>query len=108
MCGGSIFSSTAAVFGMPQADSIDEEHPCNPINPYGRSKLMVEQILRDAARAHGLRSVCLRYFNAAGASDDASIGEAHDPETHLIPNVLRATDPGAAPLSVFGDRLSDA
>jgi UDP-glucose 4-epimerase len=98
-----IFSSTAAVFGMPQADSIDEDHPCDPINPYGRSKLMVEQILRDAARAHGLRSVCLRYFNAAGASEDASIGEAHEPETHLIPNTLRATDPGATPLSVFGD-----
>ena len=97
-----IFSSTAAVYGMPLADSIDEEHPSNPINPYGRSKTMVEEILRDAARAHGLRSVSLRYFNAAGASDDASIGEAHDPETHLIPNVLRAAEPGALPLSVYG------
>jgi len=98
-----IFSSTAAVYGMPVSETIDENHPCEPINPYGRSKLMVEQILRDAARAHGLRSVCLRYFNAAGASDDAWIGEAHEPETHLIPNVLRATEKGAAPLSVFGN-----
>jgi UDP-glucose 4-epimerase len=97
-----IFSSTAAVYGMPLTDQIDEAHPCNPINPYGRSKLMVEGILRDAARAYGLRSVSLRYFNAAGASDDASIGEAHDPETHLIPNVLRAAESGALPVSVFG------
>ncbi len=97
-----VFSSTAAVYGMPLADSIDEEHPCNPINPYGRSKRMVEEILRDAAHAHGLRSASLRYFNAAGASGDASIGEAHEPETHLIPNALRAADVGAAPLSVHG------
>jgi UDP-glucose 4-epimerase len=97
-----IFSSTAAVYGMPTTDAIAEDHPCNPINPYGRSKLMVEEILRDAARAHGLRSVSLRYFNAAGACADASIGEAHEPETHLIPNVLRAAEPGASPVSVFG------
>ena len=87
---------------MPLTDTIDEDHPCNPINPYGRSKMMVEQILGDAARAFALRSVSLRYFNAAGASEDASIGEAHDPETHLIPNVLRAAEPGALPLSVYG------
>jgi UDP-glucose 4-epimerase len=98
-----IFSSTAAVYGVPQGDVLDEDHPCNPINPYGRSKRMVEEILHDAARAHGLRSASLRYFNAAGASEDAWIGEAHVPETHLIPNALRATDPGAAPLSVFGN-----
>ena len=97
-----IFSSTAAVYGTPLTDSIGEDHPRKPINPYGRSKLMVEEILCDAARAHGLRSVSLRYFNAAGASDDASIGEVHDPETHLIPNVLRAAEPGALPLSVYG------
>ena len=97
-----IFSSTAAVYGIPLTDSIDEDHPRNPINPYGRSKLMVEEILRDAARAHGLRSASLRYFNAAGASWDGSIGEAHDPATHLIPNVLRAAMPGAPPLSVYG------
>jgi UDP-glucose 4-epimerase len=97
-----VFSSTAAVFGMPLADAIDEDHPRNPINPYGRSKRMVEDILADAARAYGLHSVSLRYFNAAGASADASIGESHDPETHLIPNVLRAADPDALPLSVYG------
>ena len=97
-----VFSSTAAVYGVPLTDSIDEDHPCNPINPYGRSKLMVEEILRDAATADGLRSVSLRYFNAAGASADASIGEAHEPETHLIPNVLCASAPGASPLSVYG------
>ena len=87
---------------MPLTDSIGEGHPCNPINPYGRSKRMVEEILGDAARAHGVRSVSLRYFNAAGASSEASIGEAHDPETHLIPNMLRAAWPDALPLSVYG------
>ena len=97
-----VFSSTAAVYGVPLTDSIDEDHPRNPINPYGRSKMMVEDILRDAAHAHGLRSVSLRYFNAAGASADASIGEAHEPETHLIPNVLSAATHGAPPLSVYG------
>jgi UDP-glucose 4-epimerase len=97
-----VFSSTAAVYGVPLTDSIDEDHPRNPINPYGRSKLMVEEILRDAANSHDLRSMSLRYFNAAGASADASIGEAHEPETHLIPNVLRAVAVGAAPLSVYG------
>ena len=98
-----VFSSTAAVFGHPQAERIDEDHPTRPINPYGASKLMVERMLADAAPAYGLRSVALRYFNAAGASPDGDIGEAHDPETHLIPNVLRAalgTGPG---LKVFGD-----
>ena len=97
-----IFSSTAAVYGMPLADTIDEDHPRIPINPYGRSKLMVEEILHDAARAFGLRSVSLRYFNAAGASADSTIGEAHEPETHLIPNVLRAAATGAPPLPVHG------
>jgi UDP-glucose 4-epimerase len=98
-----VFSSTAAVFGQPIGEQIDEDHPKAPINPYGASKLMVERILADAATAYGLRSVALRYFNAAGASADAAIGESHHPETHLIPNVLRAalgTGPG---LKVFGD-----
>jgi UDP-glucose 4-epimerase len=98
-----VFSSTAAVFGQPLAGRIDEDHPKTPINPYGASKLMVERILADAADAYGLRSVALRYFNAAGASADGAIGESHYPETHLIPNVLRAalgTGPG---LKVFGD-----
>lgn len=98
-----VFSSTAAVFGHPEADSIDEAHPTEPINPYGRSKLMVEKILVDAAHAYGLRSVALRYFNAAGADPSATIGEAHDPETHLIPNVLKAVLGQGAGLKVFGD-----
>jgi UDP-glucose 4-epimerase len=98
-----VFSSTAAVFGHPQADAIDEEHPTAPINPYGQSKLMIEQVLGDAAQAYGLRSVALRYFNAAGADPSATIGEAHQPETHLIPNVLKAVLGQGAALKVFGD-----
>ena len=98
-----VFSSTAAVFGQPESDSIDESHPRQPINPYGASKLMVERILADAAPAYGLRSVALRYFNAAGASPDASVGESHAPETHLIPNVLRAALGTGPALKVFGD-----
>jgi UDP-glucose 4-epimerase len=98
-----VFSSTAAVFGQPVADPIDEQHPRQPINPYGASKLMVERILADAASAYGLSSVALRYFNAAGASPDATIGESHQPETHLIPNVLRAALGTGPALKVFGD-----
>jgi|SRR5690606_22047829 len=98
-----VFSSTAAVFGQPVADRINEDHPRQPINPYGASKLMVEGILADAARAYGLRSVSLRYFNAAGAAEDGSLGELHEPETHLIPNVLRAALGAGPPLRVFGD-----
>ncbi len=98
-----VFSSTAAIFGEPVQDWIDEAHPKRPINPYGRSKLMVEEMLADAAHAYGLRSVALRYFNAAGASRDGSIGESHDPETHLIPNVLRSIRDGDGALKVFGD-----
>lgn len=97
-----VFSSTAAVFGHPQAPLIDEAHPTQPINPYGASKLMVEQVLRDAAHAYGLRSVALRYFNAAGASVEGDLGESHTPETHLIPNVLRAALSGTSTLKVFG------
>jgi UDP-glucose 4-epimerase len=98
-----VFSSTAAVFGNPVAERIDEAHPKAPINPYGASKLMVERILADAAHAYGLRSVALRYFNAAGASPDGDIGESHTPETHLIPNVLRAALGKGPHLQVFGD-----
>ncbi|MBO9718173.1 MAG: UDP-glucose 4-epimerase GalE [Pseudoxanthomonas sp.] len=97
-----VFSSTAAVFGNPVSSLIDEDHPKAPINPYGASKLIVERILADAAHAYGLRSVCLRYFNAAGASAEDGIGECHEPETHLIPNLLRALINPAAPLKVFG------
>lgn len=83
-----IFSSTAATFGEPQYSPIDEQHPQQPINPYGRTKLMVEQALADYDRAYGLKSVCLRYFNAAGADPEGQLGERHEPETHLIPLVL--------------------
>jgi len=98
-----VFSSTAAVFGNPVAALIDEEQPKAPINPYGASKLMVERILADAAKAYGLRSVALRYFNAAGAMPAHGIGEAHLCETHLIPNVLRAALGTGPALKVFGD-----
>ncbi|RYF69389.1 MAG: UDP-glucose 4-epimerase, partial [Comamonadaceae bacterium] len=84
-------------------ERIDEDHPKAPINPYGASKLMVERMLADAATAYGLRSVTLRYFNAAGASPDGDIGERHEPETHLLPNLLRAALGTAPPLKVFGD-----
>jgi UDP-glucose 4-epimerase len=97
-----VFSSTAAVFGQPTTTRIDEDHPKQPINPYGASKLMVERILADAATAYGLRSVALRYFNAAGASADGGLGESHEPETHLIPNVLRAALGTGPALKVFG------
>lgn len=98
-----VFSSTAAVFGNPVTPYIDEDHPTQPINPYGASKLMVEEILKHAANAYGLRSVSLRYFNAAGAAPEAGIGESHTPETHLIPNVLRAALGNGPALKVFGD-----
>jgi len=103
-----VFSSTAAVFGQPVSDRIDEDHPKAPINPYGASKLMVERMLADAHAAYGLRSVALRYFNAAGASPDGDIGEAHTPETHLIPNVLRAALGTGPALKVFGDDYATA
>ena len=98
-----VFSSTAAVFGNPESELIDETHPARPINPYGASKLMVERMLADAAVAHGLRSVALRYFNAAGADPSGDIGESHEPETHLIPNVLRAALGKGGSLKIFGD-----
>ncbi len=97
-----VFSSSAAIFGEPVADLIDESHPERPINPYGRSKWLVEQLLPDYHHAHGLSSVCLRYFNAAGAHPDASIGERHEPETHLIPLAIQAALGQRGPLSVYG------
>ncbi len=99
-----IFSSSAAVYGVPGYSPIDEAHPTVPINPYGRTKLMIETMLQDFASAYGIKSVSLRYFNAAGADTDAVIGELHEPETHLIPNVLLSILHGSAyPLKVFGD-----
>ena len=100
--GNFVFSSTAAIFGEPVQDRIDETHPTQPINPYGRSKLMVEHILGDYDAAYGLKSVRLRYFNAAGADPSGKIGECHDPETHLIPLVLRAASGRRESISVFG------
>jgi len=97
-----IFSSTAAVYGDPVYVPIDEVHPKNPINPYGRSKWMVEQVLEDYDRAYGLKSVCLRYFNAAGADPDGELGERHMPETHLIPLVLQAASGRREAIAVFG------
>ena len=97
-----IFSSTAAIFGEPVAVPIDENHPKVPINPYGRTKLMLEQVLADYDRAYGLKSICLRYFNAAGADPDGQLGERHEPETHLIPLVLQAASGRRESISVFG------
>lgn len=97
-----IFSSTAAIFGNPVTVPISEDHPLEPINPYGRSKLMVERVLMDYARAYGLRYAALRYFNAAGADPDCDVGEWHDPETHLIPLVLDAALGKRESLAIFG------
>jgi UDP-glucose 4-epimerase len=97
-----IFSSSAAVFGEPEYIPIDERHPKQPINPYGMSKLMVERMLTDIDRAYGLKSVSLRYFNAAGADPDGLLGERHDPETHLIPLVLEAASGRRQKVKVFG------
>lgn len=97
-----IFSSTAAVYGEPLQTPIPESHPTRPANPYGRAKLMVEDILRDYERAHGLHSISLRYFNAAGADPDGRTGECHDPETHLIPNVILSVLGKRGRLQVFG------
>jgi UDP-glucose 4-epimerase len=97
-----IFSSTAAVYGDPEYVPINEAHPKNPINPYGRSKWMVEQVLEDYDRAYGLKSVCLRYFNAAGADPEGELGERHVPETHLIPLVLQAASGRRDAIYVFG------
>ena len=97
-----IFSSTGATFGEPAYRPMDEAHPQRPINPYGRTKWMVEQILRDYDQAYGLRSVCLRYFNAAGADPAGRLGERHDPETHLIPLALRVAAGRLPALTVYG------
>lgn len=98
-----IFSSSAAIFGEPQYLPIDELHPCMPLSPYGRSKLMVEQMLGDFSRAYGLDSVSLRYFNAAGADPEGMLGECHEPETHLIPLVLKAALGRTQKISIFGN-----
>lgn len=98
-----IFSSSCAVYGEPVEIPITEQHPYNPINPYGRSKLMVEQILQDFRAAYGLEYVALRYFNAAGADPEGEIGEEHNPETHLIPLVLKTALGQRETINIFGD-----
>jgi UDP-glucose 4-epimerase len=97
-----VFSSTAAIFGVPLYVPIDEAHPQVPINPYGMTKWVTERILSDYDAAYEFRSVALRYFNAAGAAPDAALGERHDPETHLIPLALRAAMGVLPELTVFG------
>ncbi|MCH7944646.1 MAG: UDP-glucose 4-epimerase GalE, partial [Armatimonadetes bacterium] len=97
-----VFSSTAAVYGEPEYTPIDEQHPKNPTSPYGRSKWMVEQMLDDFDHAYGLKSVRLRYFNAAGADPDGRLGEDHRPETHLIPRILMAACGKAERFKLYG------
>lgn len=100
-----IFSSTCSTYGMPRHMPITEEHPQHPVNPYGRTKLAVEWMLRDFAAAHGMRFCALRYFNAAGAAPaawNAEIGERHEPETHLIPLVLQAALDPSKEMRIFG------
>ena len=97
-----VFSSTAATYGEPEYVPIDENHPQKPINTYGTTKLMIENIMDDYDRAYGLRSVRLRYFNVAGADSENRVGEWHEPETHLIPNILKSTFGGGKTFQMFG------
>jgi UDP-glucose-4-epimerase GalE len=97
-----VFSSTCAVYGAPKTIPIDEQTPREPVNPYGASKLFFESALEAYSRAYGLRSISLRYFNAAGANESGEIGELHDPETHLIPLALAAATEGGPELQVYG------
>lgn len=98
-----VFSSSCAVYGQPQKLPISEDHPQDPVSPYGASKQMVERLLRDFDSAYGIRSVSLRYFNAAGADPDGEIGESHDPETHLIPLILEAALGQRTHVSIYGN-----
>lgn len=97
-----VFSSTAAVYGTPERVPILEDFPYAPLSPYGDSKIMVEKILGWLDQFKGVRSICLRYFNACGAEPDSDLGEEHDPETHLIPLLLRAIETGK-PITIFGE-----
>lgn len=97
-----IFSSSAAVYGIPRKIPIPEDHPLDPFNPYGQTKFFVERILQDYDRAYGLKFISLRYFNAAGADPEGQMGECHDPETHLIPNILFALLGKKERLEIFG------
>ena len=97
-----VFSSTCATYGNPEKTPIGEDHPLNPINPYGRTKRIIEEILADYHAAYGLNYTSLRYFNAAGADPDSEVGEDHDPETHLIPKILDAAAGKSHAVKVFG------
>ena len=97
-----VFSSTAAIYGEPIEVPISETHPKNPINTYGKTKLMIENIMDDFDLAYGIKSVRLRYFNVAGADSNSLIGEWHNPETHLIPNILKSTFGKDFQLKIFG------
>lgn len=101
-CKNIIFSSSCATYGMPRQVPISESHPQNPINPYGHSKLMMEQIIQDYGNAYGIRYAILRYFNAAGADPEGRIGEDHDPETHLIPLLLQTVQGQRDYTEVYG------
>ncbi len=98
-----VFSSTCATYGNPLYVPLDEKHSNNPISPYGKTKLMIEQVLEDYKHAYNLQYIALRYFNAAGASAGGDIGESHNPETHLIPLVLRAIKGDIKNVSIFGN-----
>jgi UDP-glucose-4-epimerase GalE len=98
-----IFSSSAAVYGEPEWVPISEDHPLKPANPYGETKAIIEKALDYYEQAYGLKSVSLRYFNAAGAAVEGGIGEIHDPETHLIPLIIKAAMNSDKPLTIFGD-----
>jgi UDP-arabinose 4-epimerase len=101
-CHHIVFSSTCAIYGNPETETISEEHPQRPINPYGRGKLMIEEILKDYRNAYGTNYSCLRYFNAAGADPDGELGEDHLPETHLIPRAIFAALGMLEEIRVFG------
>lgn len=98
-----IFSSSCATYGNPIKLPLDEEHPQNPVSPYGKSKLMIEQILKDYDIAYGLKYVSLRYFNAAGCDPEGELGELHEPETHLIPIVLEVASDKRECIKIFGN-----
>ena len=97
-----VFSSSCAIYGEPEQIPISEAAPKQPVNPYGASKLMIERVLLDYARAYGLQSIALRYFNAAGADPDGEVGELRDPETHLIPRAMMAIQGHLSDFAVFG------
>ena len=101
-CKKIVFSSTAAIFGNPIYLPIDEDHPKNPVNPYGKSKLMIEEILKDFDEAYGLKYVSFRYFNAAGHDPEGDLSERHDPETHLFPIIMQTIEGKRDSVSIFG------